>query len=77
LRRSWWQGISECYREEAAGRTGIAQLGRGGERFARGLYKSLKYINDPALRFDNLLYAYGQIGYLSSAIQTMLSKKGK
>jgi glycosyltransferase involved in cell wall biosynthesis len=77
LRRSWWQGISECYREEVAGRTGIAQLGRGGERFVRGLYKSLKYINDPALRFDNLLYAYGQIGYLSSAIQTMLSKKGK
>lgn len=77
LRRSWWQGISECYREEVAGRTGIGQLGRGGERFVRGLYKSLKYINDPALRFDNLLYAYGQIGYLSSAIQTMLSKKLK
>jgi glycosyltransferase involved in cell wall biosynthesis len=76
LRRSWWQGVSECYREEVAGRTGIGQLGRGGERLVRGLYKSLKYIKDPALRFDNLLYAYGQIGYLSSAIQTMLSKKG-
>ncbi len=76
LRRSWWQGVSECYREEIAGRTGIGQLGRGGERLVRGLYKSLKYIKDPALRFDNLLYAYGQIGYLSSAIQTMLSKKG-
>ncbi len=77
LRRSWWQGISECYREEVAGRTGIGQLGRGGERFVRGLYKSLKYINDPALRFDNLLYAYGQIGYLSSAIQTMLTESRK
>ncbi|MCU0538043.1 MAG: glycosyltransferase family 2 protein [Hydrococcus sp. Prado102] len=75
LRRSWWQGISECYREEVAGRTGISQLGRGGERLVRGLYKSLKYINDPALRFDNLLYAYGQIGYLSSAIQTLLRSR--
>lgn len=75
LRRSWWQGVSECYREEIAGRTGIGQLGRGGERLVRGLYKSLKYINDPALRFDNLAYAYGQIGYLSSAIKAMLSGK--
>ncbi|NJK48619.1 glycosyltransferase family 2 protein [Candidatus Gracilibacteria bacterium] len=75
LRRSWWQGISECYREEVAGRTGIGQLGRGGERLVRGLYKSLKYINDPALRFDNLLYAYGQIGYLSSAIQTIFKSR--
>jgi glycosyltransferase involved in cell wall biosynthesis len=77
LRRSWWQGVSECYREEVAGRTGIGQLGRGGERLVRGLYKSLKYINNPALRFDNLLYAYGQIGYLSSAIQTMLTESRK
>ncbi|MBD2579658.1 glycosyltransferase family 2 protein [Oscillatoria sp. FACHB-1406] len=73
LQRSWWQGISECYREEAAGRTGIAQLGRGGERIARGLYKSLKYFSDPAERFDNLVYAYGQLGYLSAAIKGMLS----
>lgn len=72
LRRSWWQGVSECYREEIAGRTGIAQLGRGGERMARGLYKSLKYFSDPAKRFDNLTYAYGQIGYLNSAIKAML-----
>jgi glycosyltransferase involved in cell wall biosynthesis len=70
LRRSWWQGVSECYREEIAGRTGIGQLGRGGERLLRGLYKSLKYINNPALRFDNFVYAYGQIGYLSAAIKT-------
>ena len=72
LRRSWWQGVSECYREEIAGRTGIAQLGRGGERMVRGLYKSLKYFSDPAKRFDNLTYAYGQIGYLSSAIKAIL-----
>lgn len=75
LRRSWWQGVSECYREEIAGRTGIAQLGRGSERLVRGLYKSLKYINNPALRFDNLAYAYGQIGYLSAAIKTLVGSR--
>lgn len=72
LRRSWWQGISECYREQIAARTGIAQFSRGGERMMRGLYKSLKYYGDPALRFDNFVYAYGQIGYLSAAVQNML-----
>jgi len=72
LQRSWWQGISECYREEVAGQTGFDQLNRGGERLVRGLYKSLKYFTDPAQRFDNLTYAYGQIGYLSAAIKAML-----
>ncbi|MDY7013575.1 MAG: glycosyltransferase family 2 protein, partial [Cyanobacteriota bacterium] len=72
LQRSWWQGISECYREEIAGRTGVAQLGRGGERIVRGLYKTFKYFADPAQRFDNFVYAYGQIGYLSAAIKGML-----
>ncbi|HEY9653785.1 MAG TPA: glycosyltransferase family A protein [Coleofasciculaceae cyanobacterium] len=75
LQRSWWQGISECYREEIVGRTGIAQFGRGGERLVRGLYKSLKYFADPAKRFDNLVYAYGQIGYLSAVIKAMLLTK--
>jgi len=70
--RGWWQGISECYREQVAGRAGPPQLLRGGERIARGLYKSVKYFRNPALRFDNLVYAYGQIGYLSAAIQGML-----
>ena len=69
INRTWWQGVSECYREEIAGRTGLGQFNRGGERMIRGLYKSLKYINDPALRFDNFLYAYGQIGYFSAVIQ--------
>ncbi len=73
LRRSWWQGISECHREQLTGRVGLSQLGRGGERIARGIYKSLKYFKDPALRFDNLLYAYGQIAYLGAAIKGMLS----
>ncbi|CCQ60830.1 glycosyltransferase family 2 protein [Crocosphaera watsonii] len=72
LSRSWWQGVSECYREEIAGRTGIKQLGRGGERLIRGLYKSLKYLGNSAESFDNLVYAYGQIGYLKEALQLLV-----
>jgi glycosyltransferase involved in cell wall biosynthesis len=73
--RGWWQGISECYREELAGRTGIGQLQRGAERLVRGLYKALQYISDPAMSFDNLVYAYGQIGYLNAVIQGLLFSK--
>lgn len=73
LSRGWWQGISECYREQIAGKAGPRQLLLGGERIVRGLYKSVKYFGDPAQRFDNLVYAYGQMGYLSAAIQGMLS----
>lgn len=69
ISRGWWQGISECYREQLAGKAGIGQLQRGSERFLRGLYKSVQYISDPAERFDKLVYAYGQIGYLGAAIQ--------
>ena len=69
LRRSWWQGVSECYREQLTGQKTIKQLSTGGERLARGLYKSVKYWGDPAERFSNLAYAYGQIGYLKSALQ--------
>ncbi|MDB9524436.1 glycosyltransferase family 2 protein [Oscillatoria sp. CS-180] len=72
ISRSWWQGISECYRERIAGRSGWKQLRSGGERFCRGLYKTVKYLHDPAQRFENLLYAYGQIGYLASAIRGLL-----
>ncbi|MDJ0632673.1 MAG: glycosyltransferase family 2 protein [Xenococcaceae cyanobacterium MO_188.B29] len=72
LSRSWWQGVSECYREEVAGRTGFAQFNRGGERLIRGIYKAVKYYDDPALRFDNLTYAYGQIGYLGAVCQNLL-----
>jgi glycosyltransferase involved in cell wall biosynthesis len=77
LNRGWWQGISECYREELAGKAGIAQLQRGSERFVRGLYKALQYFSDPAERFDKLVYAYGQIGYLNAAIQGLLSTSNK
>ncbi len=72
LRRSWWQGISECYREQVTGQAGIQQLSWGGERFVRGLYKSLKYLADPAQRFENFLYAYGQLGYLLSALRGLV-----
>jgi glycosyltransferase involved in cell wall biosynthesis len=72
LNRGWWQGISECYREQVAGRAGFSQFLLGGERLVRGLYKSLKYMGDPALRFDNLVYSYCQIGYLSEALKGML-----
>jgi hypothetical protein len=73
ISRSWWQGISECYREELAGRAGWRQLQWGGERFLRGIYKTIKYLPDPAQRFENFLYAYGQVGYLASAIRGLLS----
>lgn len=73
LQRGWWQGISECYREQISGRTvGPSQIAAAGERFARGLYKSVKHMGDPALRFDNFVYAYGQIGYISAVLQRMI-----
>jgi glycosyltransferase involved in cell wall biosynthesis len=71
LSRGWWQGISECYREQIAGEAGLGQFQRGGERLLRGIYKSVKYITHPDQCFENLVYSYGQIGYLSKAIQGM------
>ena len=73
LRRSWWQGVSECYRERLANQDGIGQIGRGGERFLRGIYKAAKYFRKPDGRFSNLVYAYGQIGYLKSVIGGIFS----
>lgn len=72
MSRSWWQGISECYREQIAGKAGWRQLRWGGERFLRGTYKAVKYLPDPAQSFENFLYAYGQVGYLTSAIRGLL-----
>ncbi len=72
LSRSWWQGISESYREQASGTTGLWQLRGGGERLIRGLYKTLKYIHNPAQRFENFAYAYGQIAYLGSVIRHLV-----
>ncbi len=72
VERGWWQGISECYREQLCDRAGVVQLWRGGERMLRGVYKSFKYIRDPALRFENLVFAWGQIGYLSAAVSGLI-----
>lgn len=71
LNRSWWQGISEAYREELSQEQGWSQFTRGSERLLRGLYNAFKYVRNPAQRFDNLVYAYGQLGYLSSVFQGM------
>ena len=76
LSRSWWQGISESYRERSSGRTGLWQLRGGGERLVRGLYKTLKYIHRPAQRFENFAYAYGQIAYLGSVSRHLLRRRG-
>lgn len=69
-RRSWWQGVSECYREEVAGkRRGVTRFRRAGKALLQGLYKGGKYFADPKQRFENLLYAYGQMGYLTAAVK--------
>ncbi len=75
LSRGWWQGISECYREQIAGEAGIGQFRRGGERLMRGVYKSCKFAADPAQCFENVVYSYGQVGYLIKALQGFLSSK--
>ncbi|MEL6813735.1 MAG: glycosyltransferase family 2 protein [Cyanobacteria bacterium J06598_3] len=75
LSRSWWQGISESYREQASGTTGFWQIRSGGERLVRGLYKTMKYIHRPAQRFENFAYAYGQIAYLGSVMRHLLSRR--
>ena len=72
VERAWWQGISECYREQLSDRAGICQLWRGGERMFRGICKSFKYVRDPALRFENFVFAWGQIGYLSAAVRGLI-----
>jgi glycosyltransferase involved in cell wall biosynthesis len=77
LNRGWWQGISECYREQIAGEAGLGQFQRGGERLIRGLYKAVKFVSDPAICFENLVYSYGQIGYLTKACQGILGSGAK
>lgn len=72
LERGWWQGISECYREQLVGEAGLGQLVRGGERLLRGCYKAIKFWRKPAESFENWVYSYGQIGYLSKAVQGWL-----
>lgn len=66
LRRSWWQGVSEYYRDRCRHISRRSQLAWTGERLVRGVYKSIKYLNNPPVCFDNLAYVYGQLGYLWS-----------
>ena len=73
LRRSWWQGISECYREHLTDQLNGQRLRNRCLSLLRGLGKSIKYWRDPALRFDNLVYAYGQLGYILSGLRYLLA----
>lgn len=75
LKRSWWQGVSEFYRDRVAGRPWRKQFAAAGERFARGVYKAVKFIFRPDACFDNLTYAYGQIGYMSTAVHDLWKKE--
>ncbi len=75
LSRSWWQGISESYREQVSGNVGFWQIRNGSERLVRGLYKTLKYSHRPAQRFENLAYAYGQIAYLGSVTRHLIRRR--
>jgi glycosyltransferase involved in cell wall biosynthesis len=75
LNRGWWQGISECYREQLTGHAGLSQLPRGGEKILRGIYRSLIHWHDPAQSFDDFAYAYGQVGYLKAAVLAIFSAK--
>lgn len=74
FQRSWWQGVSEYYRDEMLEISVKNKLMRGGERLIRGIYKSVKYITNPALRFDNLLYAYCQLSYLGLVLKNSVKK---
>ncbi|HEY9881938.1 MAG TPA: glycosyltransferase family 2 protein [Leptolyngbyaceae cyanobacterium] len=71
LRRSWWQGVSESYREQISGCLTLRQLQMRAICLLRGLYKAARAWHDPAQRFDNLVYAYGQLGYLLNSGQTL------
>jgi glycosyltransferase involved in cell wall biosynthesis len=75
LNRGWWQGISECYREQLAGRAGLEQIPRGSEKLLRGIYRSVIHWHDPAQSFDDFAYAYGQVGYLKAAVLGMVLPK--
>ncbi len=76
LRRSWWQGISECYREQLSHSLTPQRLWARGVCLLRGLAKSLRGWRDPALRFENLVYAYGQLGYVFSGLRHLIAWPG-
>ncbi len=76
LRRSWWQGISECHREQVAGTLTLGRVRVRGLGLLRGLVKAVRHWPDPALRFENLVYAYGQLGYVLSGLRHLLPRPG-
>ncbi|MBD2092244.1 glycosyltransferase family 2 protein [Microcoleus sp. FACHB-1515] len=74
LSRNWWQGISDCYREQAAQIDRRQQLQQGSDRLLRGCVKAIRHLHQPAICFDNLVYAYGQIAYLKACLQQRSGK---
>lgn len=72
FRRSWWQGVSESYREQLSGSLTLLQLRLRATCLLRGLYKAARSWYDPAQRLDNLVYAYGQLGYLLNSGQALV-----
>lgn len=72
MSRSWWQGISECYRESLSQQLGAHSLRGRSVCLARGLVKALRAHRDPAQRFENLVYAYGQLGYLVHGTKALM-----
>lgn len=73
LSRSWWQGISECYRERANQSLSGQRLRSRSICILRGLVKALRHWQNPAQRFENLVYAYGQLGYVYTALRQLQS----
>lgn len=76
LRRSWWQGISECSRERLSHTLTAGRVQMRGMCLVRGVGKALRHWPDPALRFENLVYAYGQLGYVLSSLPHLLPGLG-
>lgn len=74
LKRGWWQGVSECRCEQLTGHAGVGQLSQGSKRLAGAVYQSIKHFRNPASCFNNIVYAYSQLGYLSAAVKGMLNK---
>lgn len=77
VNRSWWQGVSEYYRQQISGTFASKNILQAGENMLRGVYKSVKNLSEPTESIDNLLYSYGQIGYINTAIKNWWQSKGK
>jgi len=71
LKRSWWQGISECYREHLSQNLTPRRIRARGVCVLRGLVKAVRNWRHPAQGFENLVYAYGQLGYVYSGLRQL------